>query len=184
MKKTIIVLGCYRGGTSMVAGVLKKLGVFIGERLGTENGGSNFEDLDFQLTKDVSVMKELIANRNENYELWGYKDPKNIYYTEQLLEDLINPHFIAIFRDPFAIAMSEYRIQNRPLDTGLTIAIGHTYKIAEFITKNKQYPILPYSYEKAILDKEGFVKRVAQFIGVKINQESVDLIQPGRYVSV
>ena len=33
MAKIIIVLGCHRSGTSMIAGVLSKMGVFVGDDL-------------------------------------------------------------------------------------------------------------------------------------------------------
>jgi len=60
----IVVLGGYRGGTSMVAGVLRGLGVFMGGRMGAESGGTNHEDLDFQLQKPL-IVRHLIDKRNK-----------------------------------------------------------------------------------------------------------------------
>jgi hypothetical protein len=169
----------------MCAGILRNLGVFMGDKFGIEGEGSNLEDLDF-LHADAEDMIKVVEKRDKEHELWGWKDPKSSYYIESLIPYLRNPYIIAVFRDPMAIAMKEYRETFRHqaysnLDELLANALRQLNKIAEFITMNKHYPILPLSYEKALRDKGNCVDMIAKFIGVKPTPEAIKFIQPGRY---
>src|SRR5215469_5858876 len=100
-KKTVVVLGAPRGGTSMVAAALRKLGVAMGENLGHQH-----EDRSFRAEVPLEEMIATVKKRNETHDLWGWKLPNNIYYLEQLFPHLRNPHFVAIFRNPYSISRS------------------------------------------------------------------------------
>ena len=89
-QRTVIVLGVPRGGTSMVAKILSVLGVFMGDKL-----GATYEDPDFfrvmqrfgnmppwrrkwhflQRRKVLSDIQSLVAQRNVDHEVWGWKFP-------------------------------------------------------------------------------------------------------------
>jgi hypothetical protein len=48
-EKSVIVLGSFRGGTSLVAQLARKSGVFVGDTFAPSDGGyENVEDLDFR----------------------------------------------------------------------------------------------------------------------------------------
>jgi hypothetical protein len=128
-EKTVVVLGAFRGGTSMVSQLLRELGVFMGERFACPDGDyDNAEDQEFQdllyrrdlLTKEnvsaadfsaheLSALRVLIEKRNRQHALWGWKYPGTIIWCLHagLARYLRNPHFITVFRDPLAIFQHE-----------------------------------------------------------------------------
>ena len=70
--KTVIVLGTPRGGTSMVAGTLANLGVYMGEQL-----SAMYQDQVLSQCikeKDKQKAKQVIQARNAQYPLWGTKN--------------------------------------------------------------------------------------------------------------
>lgn len=82
----IIVLGCFRSGTSAVAGVLHHLGIFMGNQFDdpSKNNIKGFwEDLEFKnlhkkIENNINVdleYSQLINKRNLEHKLWGVKDP-------------------------------------------------------------------------------------------------------------
>lgn len=72
--KTVIVLGCARSGTSMIAGVLHHLGVSVGRR----HDDATFEDIDLSLAFENHKFDEaesIIAEYNEAHDVWAWKRP-------------------------------------------------------------------------------------------------------------
>lgn len=87
----IIVMGCYRTGTSAVAGILHHLGVNMGSNFQEPNVGNPkgyFEDPDFiKINRRLYETKGTIGSKDEFHELcynktltggnlWGFKDPR------------------------------------------------------------------------------------------------------------
>lgn len=112
-QKTYVVLGSPRGGTSLIAGSLKVLGVYMGE-----NPTEQYEDPDFKLTpREAALARKrlspVIARRNREHEFWGWKLPNNIYYIREVVGALINPVFIFVYRSPLEIARSSCKHDRR-----------------------------------------------------------------------
>ena len=83
-------MGLARSGTSMMATILKTLGVFIGDSL---TDGS-LEDKEISKLMEVSsndeALKKIISQRNNNHKIWGWKRPgafKKIANYENLLKN-------------------------------------------------------------------------------------------------
>ncbi len=103
MSNLVIVAGFHRSGTSLVAGLLHKAGLSLGERLlgaNASNPMGHFEDLevlrihemilhhhgltwqiDFPFVPTMTdfhweAMENLIERRNVHHRLWGFKDPR------------------------------------------------------------------------------------------------------------
>ena len=186
-QKTVVVLGCYRGGTSMIAGILRCLGVFMGYRFGEESGGSNHEDLDFQQAK-LSTVRKLIVMRNAEFDVWGWKDPGTVLRIEDIAADIRNPLFISVFRDPYAIALSEKKHSQRDIATGLKVATGHLSMLSYFKVSYPQYRNLALSYEKSIKDKKCLVDSIILHLNLSVTkdqrQKAMDFVQPERYVNI
>lgn len=183
--KTVVVLGMFRGGTSMVSGVLKILGVPMGD---TEDRGQSYEDGNF-ISKGIPRIKELIATRNERHTLWGWKDPGSIDYIRKVKEDLVNPHYIIVFRDAYAIAKGSIkRAPHQPLANALCNAMNHTCKLIEFTIDFPKEKILILSYEKCIVDKEKMVTSILTFLDLNVSESVRDrackFIEPGDYRSM
>lgn len=128
-QKTVVVLGAFRGGTSLVARVLKALGVFMGAEFAhPDREYDTVEDAEFQrllhrrdlLTRaeivpsdfradEIASLRELIAERNARHDLWGWKYPGSVVWCLHagIERYLRNPHFVTVFRDPLAVFQHE-----------------------------------------------------------------------------
>lgn len=106
----VIVLGCYRSGTSAVAGVLHHLGVPMGKQFDppTKNNIKGYwEDVEFKKfhqffdTNNKQLMDDyaaLIKSREDEHELWGLKDPLLCLLLDQFVSNLSCDHKMIICR--------------------------------------------------------------------------------------
>lgn len=137
-RRTIVVLGAPRGGTSMLAGVLEKLGIFMGEALGHQK-----EDRRFRKETPTTTKIQAVAENNAAHMIWGWKLPNTIYYYAELHSRLSNPVFISVYRNPFNVAVSSARRDKRELTPRLfKVPINHYAKMHQLI---EQYPDVPWS---------------------------------------
>lgn len=127
--KTIVVLGMHRSGTSLVASILRQLGVDMGEDLGVpaeDNPNGHHEDqafvkLNAAILQDAGgnwanppkpaelrvaghrmqpAIKALISHRTGGgRELWGWKDPRTVLTAPLYHRHLTSPHYIVVKRD-------------------------------------------------------------------------------------
>ncbi|NVM27869.1 MAG: hypothetical protein HWN65_03415 [Candidatus Helarchaeota archaeon] len=129
--KTVVVLSLARSGSSLLAGILHRLGIYMGSAkdliLGTHvNKYGNYENQDFfklsakilyhadcytigwaHIPDDEKVkasverfkdwMKRVI--RENERELWGWKDGTSIYTIPYMEKYLTNPYYIVLQRD-------------------------------------------------------------------------------------
>ena len=98
-ERTFVVLGVQRGGTSMVAGALRALGVDMGR------AGLNHEDRRFLHASEATLSK-VIAERNFELPVWGFKAPETTLQLDFLETALRNPHFICVTRNILAVVDS------------------------------------------------------------------------------
>ena len=114
----VIVLGCFRSGTSAVAGTLRHLGVFMGDLFDPPNQNNPkgfFEDLEFKKihnwmedSSDIDHLyknaddfyEELIAQREHDHPIWGIKDPLLCKYLGKLTTFLKADHKLIVCRRP------------------------------------------------------------------------------------
>lgn len=181
-KKTFVVLGVPRGGTSMTSGILRLSGIFMGNVLDPDNN----EDQEFLLHKGnfldlldseksagyIEGVRGIIKKRSESNDVWGWKDPLSILYIERLLDTIVNPHFILVTRDITAIAMREKVEFTTPFhDTDtpenlfcrkLGLANMLYQKSLDFLSKN-EYPFLAISYERSLRHKKNAANLIMEF---------------------
>lgn len=163
-ERTVIVLGVARGGTSMVAGALSRLGVHMGD-------GINeivYEDLTFSRaveSRDQRQVRSIIKDRNERFRIWGWKRPASLYYIDALESQFRNPVYIVVFRDVFAIANRNRLSMTTDVVANMRRNLQEYLKLIEFLAKSSA-PCMLVSYDKALSNKEAFVRHLAKFIGV------------------
>lgn len=87
-QRTYVTFGLERGRTSPVAGVLRALGLCLGE---IDEG--NNEDKSFH-NKTLHQMRATIAERNEEHDVWGWKYPTAVNYLPALMKAIRNPFFV------------------------------------------------------------------------------------------
>lgn len=181
-------MGVPRGGTSMVAGAIAGLGVYMGENLGV-----NIEDSEFnpdvnrsQTFEDfLRHLPEVISKRNADHGIWGWKYPRANRYISNIFPLLRNPYFVMVYRDPVASAT-----RSRPEDSEAVISEikrrlsmqSENLKIAEKL----KVPTLMVSYERASARPEEFLENLCDFLGLAYpenSEEIINFMKPGQYKS-
>jgi len=196
--KTVVVLGMHRSGSSMVAGVLNRLGVDMGRnfvRQSWSNPVGHFEDKDFvQLNK--SILKEAggswhkpptneeIKVQKDNFKipikeliekktslLWGWKDPRNSLTIGLYLPYLNNPYFIVCHRGFQDIAKSLKRRNRIEFEKGIRLAEIYEERIEDFFITNLNLRRLDIVYEEMLTDRERILRNIVDFLGIQVSQK-------------
>jgi hypothetical protein len=167
-ERTFIVSGLGRGGTTMLASVLREAGLFIGERLEPISA----EDVEIWAalkTRDRAWLERLIASRNAAHSRWGFKLPEiPAYLTQAELGLFRNPHLILVIRDPVAVAVRGSIAEFFDPVAGLRESILAIRSILEFAGR-AGCPTLLQSYEKTLIFPGAFVDALARFCGFAID---------------
>lgn len=162
-EKTVVVIGCSRGGTSMIAGTLRELGVLMGERM----TGSNHEDVEFTTT-NIGVLRANIAKRNTEHKVWGWKYPHVTEYLAEIMGDLRNPYFIFVFRNILDVARSYAKYHQKDLPFALQDSYSRYADIVKLAVSCKQ-PAMLVSFDKALDCRHAFVDGLIGFLGLDIS---------------
>lgn len=164
LPKNIIVSGIARSGTSLVAGALAKLGVFMGEKANPPV----FEDVELSdaLEKeDIQSTLEIIAKYNENYPIWGWKRPSSAGYLDIVSNLFPNPIYIFIFKDILSTAKRNQISMQSDVVSNMRHSYRQLGKIVAFL-ENHQPPAMMVSYEKVLINRKEFVQSLCDFIGI------------------
>lgn len=184
-KRTYVAFGLERGGTSAVAGVMRALGLYLGE---IEEG--NNEDKSFH-ARPLGQMRATIARRNETHDVWGWKHPPAVSYLPALVRSIRNPYFIIVFRDMVATTLSRHQWDGQFLRRSVRMAL-HEANVtsnanASFALATGR-PCLLVSNEKLDRYPVDLVDEMADFLHVlrpegEHRQRILEYIQPGSYKS-
>jgi len=172
--KTVVVIGCGRGGTSAVAGSIHCMGVRMMERpeLNSEDRDivQAFQRRGFsQGCRDVS---EKIKERNAEFKVWGWKDPSVDLYLESVFCFLRNPHFLFVLRNPMDVALSHVASKSGSVEVGMEQAITRYHRCWE-IVKKLSCPTLLVGYERAISRRRDFVAQVVEFLDISPTKRQI-----------
>lgn len=166
--RTVVVLGVERGGTSMVAGAIRAMGIPMGDR-----AGFNHEDPRF-LTEDPERLGAYIAQRNQEHAVWGFKMPKASLNLGFFAQALRAPVFVVAYRNPVAIVDSwEQRGAGLPFDV-MTRVNDYQAALNRFLCDGR-HPVLWVNYERAVADagaKARFVEDLAGFLHWPVAQDA------------
>jgi pimeloyl-ACP methyl ester carboxylesterase len=179
-RRTYICLGVARGGTSAVAGVMQRLGIFMGDDL-----PNNYEDPRFGAGQPPARMRAAIEERNQAHDIWGWKFPAAANYAEGLYASLRNPYLVVVFRDLAATMKGHMRWHNREVALAAHEILVQQQK-NWFLVERWRVPTLLVSYEKAMLEPSLFVQELAGHLGRDVPQgpdldELVEFLTPGSY---
>lgn len=162
----------------MIAKMLTAGGIFMG----VNKHSTIHEDVHLANlieTENTDMLKDFISKRNENHQIWGFKRPLIISKANIFENEVRNPRYIIVFRDPLAVSMRNMKSMKYPFKLALDTYFSQMELVREFIRKNR-YPILLISYEKALLDKRFTASQLAYFCRIapdKITQ-MVDYVIP------
>ncbi len=163
-ERTVVVLGVERGGTSMVAGVVRALGIDLGRR-----AGLNHEDPRF-LNDDEGHLRHVIAVRDKENAVWGFKMPKAVFHLDLLESTLRNPYYVIVHRNLAAIADSwQQRGAGSYIDT-LDRALDYHTRLNAHCRKTNR-PVMLVNYERAAKDPATMVEDLVDFLGLQPEPE-------------
>lgn len=163
-KKTIIILGVARGGTSLISGSLHYLGVFMGD----EACEPVFEDSTLGKlisNKDVKEIVKTIKRYNKKYKIWGYKRPSTTEDLSYIIDKFRNPVFICVFRDIFSIANRNNISMKLDILKNLKNNIDEYKSIVKFLDERPHRSLL-VSYEKCMRNKKLFINELCKFLSI------------------
>jgi len=190
----IFVFGSPRGGTSLVAGLLRLMGVDMGEA----NRGNNEDDSIIGARNPAELfdpqkgpaangrIREAVLARRERADgPWGWKDPHGALYVPNVPAYLPRVHCIVVYRDPLAVSQSMTRRGGREPLEGVLDALMLYANATRFIEQGT-VPCLAVSYEGGVRRPRALVRGLARFCGLDVDVEGVaGYVRPeGGYVSV
>lgn len=181
--KTLIITGLGRSGTSMVANMLRRGGVFLGQYIHevvVEDG----QMLELIRTRTMSSLRLLIAERNAAHRVWGFKLPNlHFYLRYEELALFRNPHLIVIYRDPVAVAMRQVLSDYYDPMRALTDITGAQEALTQF-TRRADCPLLLLSYEKFLITPHPVIDALLGFCGLAATEDAhrslMQEVQPNR----
>lgn len=148
-KRTFVVTGIARSGTSLIAGLLKDAGVFMGQFL-HEVVEEDSQMLEALTSRDMPALKRLIQHRNAAHDQWGFKVPNlHAFLQHKELGLFREPRLVVIYRDPVAVAVRNALSEHYGELQALAAATNAAHSLARFVER-VPCPVLLLSYEKAL----------------------------------
>jgi hypothetical protein len=177
MERTFIILGMHRSGTSCLAGILEKAGVYFGavsksnsfnEKGNFENkrimklhddllecSGGSWDNPPARLTWPEKLTKERgsIVDEYGHSAVWGFKDPRVLFALEGWLEALPQAELVATFRHPLAVAQSLLRRNGFPAEKSLELWARYNRRLLHYRNR-ASFPLLSFD-----LAPEAYLKK-------------------------
>ena len=182
---TLIVSGVARSGTSMVARLLARVGVPMGDEI----DDVVFEDVELLELFSRGAMEELreaIRIRDQRNPVWGFKRPHLHVHGPEIIRLFRNPRVIITSRDPVAITGRNLVSEQFEKAAHSLVEAAQDLSEAMRFAAALDCPTLLVSYEKAIQHPADFVETLLDFCGIAAAPERMatllETIEPGREV--
>lgn len=172
-ESTLLVVGLARSGTSILAGALRRLGLFMGESAGDRPSNEDGPLRDLILAQDWDSADELIASYNRSHKKWGTKIPGLVDQLEKAHSTFRNPRYIIIFRDVFSVANRDRISMQLDLLGGISRSIEQYRKICDFLVKNNP-DCLMVSFDTALHDKDVLIEELVAFCQLQPSQQQIE----------
>ncbi len=175
-ERTVIVMGCGRGGTTAIAGIVDHLGIRMVEpkershKVNMEDGeivrfaiGKNLNPSQPRWPETYREISKVIERRNAAYTNWGWKDPAADLYLEAVIQHVRNPLVLLVFRNIFDVGLSNVAAGEVSFEMVIDQSIQRYLRCWQIAAK-LGLPTLFVSYERAILKRQRCVEMVADFL--------------------
>lgn len=199
-QRSVTILGMHRSGTSLVAGVLKHLGVDMGEPdppiILWDNPLGQTEDANFVVLDDLilkaaggswdkppsheAIMaqkdefndKIKLAIGNRKSPIWGWKTARNCLTIELYLPHLPDSSFIACWRHIGEIAASLERRNKMSTGTAEELTKIYNKRLHDILNRCIPGPHLyEVRYECVSKNKVEFVDNLTDFLGLRVTSD-------------
>ena len=196
--QAVVVLGMHRSGTSMIAGVLSKLGINMGSDFIEESWANplgHFEDISFHSLNrrilqaaggrwdnppsEKAILRQEPFFRTEIENLlnmqhltkWGWKEPRTSLTIKLFLPHLAIPKFIIIHRNEHDIAKSLRRRDSINVEKGIDLSKIYYGRIEQFFEDHPELSRLDLSYEEVVEKPVDSTKNIVDFLGLKCSEK-------------
>lgn len=188
----IVVVGCFRSGTSAVAGILHHLGVFMGSKFDestSHNKSGYWEDLEFKNfhkkmelssfnENDRKNYEELIISRQDNFKSWGLKDPLLCLFLNEFLNNLHDVKIIVCDRDQEKISQSMCKVLGYQdnYENFLKLVNFYVDSMNDKISKCN-VPFLRVNHETLIQQTSETIQEICNFLNLEYKQAAFDYVK-------
>ena len=166
-----VVLGGARSGTSLIAGTLHHLGVYMGDKATPPV----FEDVHLSgalESRNLDLVRQTVHNYSEAYGSWGFKRPSAIDYFKLLESELPERRYIVVFRDILATANRNRLSVGLDIVKGLNRALDDNRTLVRHLQSTSCAWML-CSYDKILRRPEEFVKTVIGYANLQPGDNQV-----------
>ena len=182
--RTVVVLGVGRGGTSLIAGCLRALGIAMGRNVHPLKHEWSPVVYMADGRPDLAATYRAIAAMDHEFELWGWKSPRDFGQLDKIASLLRDPGFIFVTRDILESALSGLAYQNMPLELGLYEAAAVYQSLADRL-RFLPWPTLFVSYADALVHPQPLVDLLCSFLNIHpaaaLRERAASFIQPGKH---
>jgi len=205
--KSVVILGMFRSGTSMTAGILDLLGVDFGENLLPESRANplgyfedmSFMDLNRKIIKaaggtlhDPPSRERILAQHDaflsriqaqiqaQTAPLWGLKDPAASLTIELFARHLVHPHVIVCRRAAEPVAESWGKMVERSRAESIQLWTTFNERIDLFLAEYPDIPVLEIPYEAMTRHPDEWVEALITFLNLDVTEKQ--RAQAVRYV--
>lgn len=162
--RPIIVVGTARSGTSMIAGALDKLGVFMGDQAKPPV----YEDVRLSEAieaKNIALSRQIIADYTSRNKMWGWKRPSSLNYLTGIDKLFNQPCYVFVFKDILSIGLRNKISANSDLIENMLRVNLELHKMIRFLSEVDCYALL-VSYDKALSEPKNFINSLISFYNI------------------
>ncbi|MFN4017500.1 MAG: hypothetical protein ACK4JB_19325 [Reyranella sp.] len=166
-RKSIVICGPARGGTSFAASIFVRLGIPFtrGPRDKISGRHEHLRLKEAFLANDPGGIQRISEEFSSMYPVWGWKLPAIQRRLEATAALVPNPHFVMIFKEPLSVAARRSDLKERDVLKVLPRIVATYHRLAGLAAETK-HPMLLISYDRAIANMPEFLTEVARFAGV------------------
>ena len=177
--RTVMVFGVGRGGTSAVSGMLRELGLSMGD--GLHPLKHEWSPLAYDGDAiDIDSSAMTIAAMNAKHLHWGWKSPRDIFSLDKYLHLLRNPRVVIVFRNMLDNLVSAARHDAMDLPP-LADGIGQVFLKLSIVLGTVTVPTALISYETLTSDSPQVVRDISAWLGLEC--PDTGLAAAARFVS-
>lgn len=202
--KVLVITGMHRSGTSLVASLLERGGLHLGDKLLEADKGNPrgyFEDVDLyefhrealasrqqHLSVDEGFVfepteaerrraKAIVAGRSHRSS-WGWKDPRTALFLDFWHEQLPDARFLFLFRHPIDVLLSLVRrgdVNCLGLTEGLDAWARYNKRILEFFDRHRERSLLCH-IRGVMENEESFASLLHDHLGFHLETSHLEAV--------
>jgi hypothetical protein len=198
---TVVVLGMHRSGTSVAASLVRRLGVYMGDRLMPayeSNPLGHFEALEFvELNDQILVhcggswndppklnellgsrrrfarqIRNLVRERNSHHAIWGWKDPRTVLTFDHYVPYLVSPRLMVCSRSCEAVSHSLAERDRSGVAANQALCLEYEKRLMRLLSKYP-FPRIFIDYDRLRSDPVAEVSRIDAFLGAGTDEETL-----------